>query len=98
MKILPLDLGNFNTMCCFFETKNRKYSFQHTTTDRNYLEAVFKNHKINLFVMDACSPFGWINDLAVSQGLKTLVCSTNEHTYRVFHYASRRPTLNSRPP
>jgi len=85
MKILPLDLGNFNTMCCFFDTKNRKYSFQNTTTYRNYLEAVFKNHKINLFVMDACSPSDWINDPAISHDLKTLVCSSNEDACRVFH-------------
>jgi hypothetical protein len=27
--------------------------------------------------MEACGPSGWINDLAISHGLKTLVCSTN---------------------
>jgi transposase len=78
MKILALDLGKFNTMCCFFDTATRKFEFLNATTDRNYLETIFKKHKIDLVVMEACGPSGWINDLAVSLGLKTVVCSTNE--------------------
>ena len=68
MKILALDLGKFNTMCCFFDTKTRKHEFLNATTDRNYLTTVFKKHPIDLVVMEACGPSGWINDLAVSLG------------------------------
>ena len=32
--------------------------------------------------MEACGPSGWINDLASSHGLKTLVCSTNEDAWK----------------
>ena len=78
MKILALDLGKFNTMCCFFDTKTRKHSFLNAPTERNYLNTLFKNHKIDLVVMEACGPSGWINDLASSHGLKTLDCSTNQ--------------------
>jgi hypothetical protein len=35
------------------------------------LTTLFKNHRFGLVVMEACGPFGWINDLAVSLGLKT---------------------------
>ncbi len=82
MKILALDLGKFNTMCCFFDTKTRKHTFLNAATDRNYLETVFKKHKIDLVAMEACGPSGWINDLAISCGLKTIVCSTNEDAWR----------------
>jgi transposase len=82
MKILALDLGKFNTMCCFFDTATRKFEFLNATTDRNYLETIFKKHKIDLVVMEACGPSGWINDLAISHGLKTLVCSTNEDAWK----------------
>jgi hypothetical protein len=78
MKILALDLGKFNSMCCFFDTKTRKHSFLLAATERNYLQTVFQQHQIDLVVMEACGPSGWINDLAVQCGLKTLVCSTNE--------------------
>ena len=82
MKILALDLGKFNTMCCFFDTKTRRHSFLSATTDRNYLSTVFKKHKIDLVVMEACGPSGWISDLAESFNLKTLVCSTNEEAWK----------------
>ena len=82
MKILALDLGKFNTMCCFFDSKTRKHTFLNAATDRNYLATIFKKHKIDLVVMEACGPSGWINDLAVSCGLKTLVCSTNEDAWK----------------
>jgi transposase len=72
VKILALDLGKFNTMCCFFDTKTRKHSFLNAPTERSYFNTLFKNHKIDLVVMEACGPSGWINDLAISHGLKTL--------------------------
>jgi len=56
MKILALDLGKFNTMCCFFDTKTRKHSFLLAATERNYLQTVFQQHQIDLVVMEACGP------------------------------------------
>jgi transposase len=82
MKILALDLGKFNTMCCFFDTKTRQHTFLNAATERDYLTNVFKKHKIDLVVMEACGPSGWINDLAHSCGHKTLVCSTNEDAWK----------------
>jgi transposase len=82
MKILALDLGKFNTMCCFFDTKTRKPTFLTAPTERGYLSTLFKKHQVDLVVMEACGPSGWINDVARSLGLKTLVCSTNEDAWK----------------
>ena len=60
MKILALDLGKFNTMCCFFDTKTRKHSFLNAPTERNYLNTLLKKHKVDLVAMEACGPLGWI--------------------------------------
>ena len=68
MKILALDLGKFNTMRCFFETKTPKHSFLNAPAERNYLNTLFKNHKVDL-VKEACGPSGWINDLAIIRGI-----------------------------
>ena len=54
MIILALDLGKFNTMCCFFDTTTRTHSFLNALTDRDYLTTVFKNHAVDLVVMEAC--------------------------------------------
>jgi len=82
MKILALDLGKFNTMCCFFDTKTRKHQFLSVSTDRAYLTTVLQQQSVDLVVMEACGPSGWISDLAQSLGLTTLVCSTNEEAWR----------------
>lgn len=82
MKILALDLGKFKSVCCVFDSKTRKSEFLTVTTDRHYLSTLFKKTKVDLVVMEACGPSGWINDLAVSLGHKTLVCSTNEEAWR----------------
>lgn len=82
MKILALDLGKFNTMCCFFDSETRKSEVLNAATDRHYLSTVFKKHNVDLVVMEACGPAGWINDLSISHGLKTLVCSTNEDAWK----------------
>ncbi|MFM7930391.1 MAG: hypothetical protein ACKO9Q_22015, partial [Pirellula sp.] len=71
--------------CAAFSTpKPQKHSFMNAATERNYLNTLFKKHKVDLVVMEACGPSGWINDLAISHGLKTLVCSTNEEACRFF--------------
>ncbi len=56
MNILALDLGKFNTMCCFYNTTTRKYHFLTAATDPNYLTSVFKSEKIDLVAMEACGP------------------------------------------
>lgn len=82
MKILALDLGKFNTMCCYFDTISRKHEFINATTERNYLTTVLKRHPSDLVVMEACGPSGWIHDLASDLGRKTIVCSTNEDAWK----------------
>lgn len=82
MIILALDLGKFNTMCCIYNSKTRKHEFINAPTERNYLTTLFKKTKCDLVVMEACGPSGWINDLAMSLGHKTLVCSTNEDAWK----------------
>jgi transposase len=82
MKILSLDLGKFNSVCCFFDSKTRKPKFITTPTKREHIDSIFKDAKSDLVVMEACGPSGWINDLAQEHGLKTLVCSTNEEAWR----------------
>jgi len=76
--ILAIDLGKFNSMCCMFDTETQEYSFRNARTTREYLTLVLKSLQIDLVVMEACGPSGWISDLCHELKLKTLVCSTNE--------------------
>jgi hypothetical protein len=47
-------------MCCFFDAKIRKHEFLNATSDRNYLERVFKKHKIAVVVDE--SNRAWITE------------------------------------
>ncbi|WP_146410124.1 IS110 family transposase, partial [Allorhodopirellula heiligendammensis] len=82
MKILALDLGKFNSVCCLFDSKTRKTQFVTTPTTREHFGVIFHDTKADLVVMEACGPSGWINDLAQHHGHETLVCSTNEEAWR----------------
>ena len=53
MNILALDLGKFNTVYCFFNSKTRQHEFLSLATERNYLTTVLNGRNINLVVMEA---------------------------------------------
>jgi len=89
MNILAIDLGKFNSMCCFYDTKTRKYSFWNAATTRQYMRKLLENHQIDLVVMEACGPSGWLHDVCGELGLKTLVCSTNEAAWH-WHNVKRK--------
>ncbi|WP_233148568.1 IS110 family transposase [Rhodopirellula sp. MGV] len=82
MIILAIDLGKFNSVCCFYNPKTRKAKFLTTPTKLEHITSIFEDCGADVVVMEACGPSGWINDLAQLHGLKTLVCSTNEEAWR----------------
>ena len=82
MDILAIDLGKFNSMCCFFNTQTRKYSYWQAETTRAYLRKVFEEFPADVVVMEACGPSGWVHDLCQEMDKPSLVCSTNEEAWR----------------
>lgn len=82
MNIVAIDLGKFNSMCCFFDTTTQKHSFWTAETSRTYLRTVLERNPADLVVMEACGPCGWISDLCKELGIETLVCSTNEEAWK----------------
>ncbi len=82
MLILSIDLGKYNSMCCFYDTNTQKAEFQKAETTRRYLTSVLKSREVALVVMEACGPSGWIHDLCAELQLKTLVCSTNDEAWQ----------------
>lgn len=82
MNILAIDLGKYNSMCCFYDTETQCHEFWNAETTRPYLESLMKTRQIDLVVMEACGPSGWISDLCQELDLPTIVCSTNEEAWR----------------
>lgn len=83
MIILSIDLGKFNSMCCFFDMDTQHYTFKAVTTTREHLKSVLTSRPIDLVVMEACGPSGWISDLCEELGLEKLACSTNENAWKL---------------
>ena len=96
MLILAIDLGKYNSMCCFYDTETQKAEFQKAETTRRYLTAVMKSRKIDLVVMEACGPSGWISDLCSDLELKTLVCSTNDEAWHWSKVKRKRTRMTPR--
>ena len=81
MMILSMDLGKFNTVCCFFDTRNRRHRFETIATKRSHIDHLLDSQAADLIVMEACGPSGWISDLCNQRGFKTIVCSTNDEAW-----------------
>jgi transposase len=82
MLILAIDLGKYNSMCCFFDTRTQKPVFTSYPTTRPAITTLLGLKPVDLVVMEACGPSGWISDLCHELGIKTLVCSTNEEAWQ----------------
>ena len=81
MNFIAIDLGKFNSMVCFYETTTQKHSFANATTEKGYFRSLFENHDVDLVVMEACGPSGWVNDLCNELRIPTIVCSTHEDAW-----------------
>lgn len=81
MMILAMDLGKFKTVCCFYDTETHKYRFETIQTRRNHVEHLFSLENVDLVVMEACGPSGWISDICHQKNLRTIVCSTNDEAW-----------------
>jgi transposase len=82
MNILAIDLGKFNSMFCFFDSTSQSAEFLQAATSRSYFRSVLANRSVDLVVMEACGPSGWVKDLCEELTIATLVCSTNEEAWR----------------
>ena len=81
MMILSMDLGKFKTVCCFYDSATHQHRFETIQTKTNHVEHLLGLEKVDLVVMEACGPSGWISDLCHQKELKTIVCSTNDEAW-----------------
>ena len=81
MMILSLDLGKFSTTVCLFDCSKRSARFETIPTRRECLDKLLSKHVVDLVVVEACGPSGWISDACKALGLRTLVCSTNDEAW-----------------
>jgi transposase len=79
--ILAIDLGKFNSVFCWYDPALKAFSFRTIpTSEANFREALLRQPDVTV-VVEACSPAGWVYDLAVLLELKVLVANTNAEAW-----------------
>lgn len=81
MMILSIDLGKFQSVCCFYEKETGKHRFETIKTNRAHVKNLLDKNPCEIVIMEACGPSGWISDVCRSRDIKSLICSTNEEAW-----------------
>lgn len=82
MKILALDLGNFKSVACIFETETAKYEFETIVSSKEAVRDLVQRRKPRRVVIEVCPLAGWVSDVVRELGVELQVASTNEEAWR----------------
>jgi transposase len=74
--ILAIDLGKFNSVCCWYEPATKAATFRAMRTTQAELGRELTRRSVSCVVIEACSPAGWISDACGEHGLRCLVANT----------------------
>ena len=83
--ILAIDLGQFNSVFCWFEPDSRAQSFRTATTTPENLRRELLRQPVARVVFEACSQAGWAHDLCEELKLPALVASTTGAAWQWKH-------------
>lgn len=74
--ILAIDLGKFNSVCCWYDTATKSATFRRAKTTRADLGRDLTRESVSGVVIEAGSPAGWVHDLCLELGLPCWVANT----------------------
>lgn len=96
MKILALDLGNFNSVACDYETQSTRHEFETIVSSKEGVRELLLKRRPDRVVIEICPLAGWVCDVARGLGIEIQVASTNEDAWRWRHVkrkSDRRDSL-----
>ena len=82
MKILALDLGNFKSVACDYETQRNKAQYATIVSTRAALGELLQQRPPDRVVIEICPMAGWVCDLVRQLGIEIQVAGTNEQRSR----------------
>ena len=82
MRILALDLGNFKSVACDFETTQTKAEYETIVSTKTAMGKLLEQRKPDRVVIEICPLAGWVCDLARELGIEIQVVGTNEQRSR----------------
>lgn len=78
MKILALDLGNFKSVACEYDTETTKHEFESFVSAKEVVRKLFCQRQPDRVVIEVCPLAGWVCDLARELGIEIQVAGVNE--------------------
>lgn len=81
MKILALDLGNFKSVACFFDTQSTTHEFETIVSSKQAVRELVQKRKPDRVVIEICPLAGWVCDVVRELGIEIQVASTNEKSW-----------------
>ena len=85
MKILALDLGNYKSVACIYETTSLSHRFTKVVTTPKGLHDLLVEEEPNRVVIEICPLAGWVSDLVRALGIELQVASTTHEAWRWKH-------------
>lgn len=82
MKILALDLGNFKSVACDYDTERNKAQYETIVSTRAALRELLQKRQPQRVVIEICPMAGWVCDLVRELGIEIQVAGTNEQRSR----------------
>ena len=82
MKILSLDLGNYKTVGCDYESETGGHQFMRSFTTPGALKKLVQAVKPDRVVIEVCSIAGWVCDLLRELGIEVQVANTSDDAWR----------------
>jgi transposase len=82
MKILALDLGNFKSVACDYETQTTKHEFETIVSSKEAVGELLRKRRPDRVVIEICPLAGWVYDLVRELGIEIQVAGTNEQAWR----------------
>jgi len=74
--ILAIDLGKFNSMCCWYDPGTKATMFRPVKTTEAELGRELMRQPVSVVVIEAGSPAGWVHDRCAALGLPCRVANT----------------------
>lgn len=82
MKILALDLGNYKSVGCVYETAALSHRFATMVTTPKALHDLLVEEEPDRVVIEICPLAGWVSDLVRALGIELQVASTTHDAWR----------------
>lgn len=81
MKILALDLGNFKSVACDYNTETGKHEFEAIVSSKQAVHELVMKRQPDRVVIEVCPLAGWVCDVVREVGIEMQVAGTNEQTW-----------------